>query len=91
MPSYPYPKTPNGVAGRRAFLVYGGTIMKRIFPFLFSFLVLCLTGCTAAAEAGYTQIDQETAKEMMAIMHFALPSGQWCVCQWTLGAMNGQT
>lgn len=40
--------------------------MKRIFPFLFTFLLLCLTGCSAAAENGYTQIDQETAKEMMA-------------------------
>ena len=68
MPSYPYPKTPNGIAGRRAFSVFiGGTIMKRIFPFLFTFLLLCLTGCTAAAEIGYTQIDQETAKEMMAM------------------------
>ena len=65
MPSYPYPKTPNGIAGRRAFSVFiGGTIMKRIFPFLFTFLLLCLTGCTAAAEIGYTQIDQETAKEI---------------------------
>ena len=41
--------------------------MKRIFPFLFTFLLLCLSGCTAAAEAGYTQIDQETAKEMMSV------------------------
>ena len=41
--------------------------MKRIFPFLFTFLFLCLTGCSAAAENGYTQIDQETAKEMMAM------------------------
>ena len=44
-----------------------GTIMKRLFPFLFTFLFLCLPGCTAAAEAGYTQIDQETAKEMMSV------------------------
>ena len=41
--------------------------MKRIFPFLFTFLLLYLTGCTAAAETGYTQIDQKTAKEMMAM------------------------
>ena len=24
-------------------------------------------------------------------VHFALTSGHWCVCQRTLGAMNGQT
>ena len=41
--------------------------MKRIFPFLFTFLLLYLTGCTAAGDTGYTQIDQETAKEMMAM------------------------
>lgn len=41
--------------------------MKRLCPFLFTFLLLCLPGCTASAEAGYTQIDQETAKEMMSV------------------------
>ena len=40
--------------------------MKRLFTIVFSFLLLCLAGCSAAAEIGYTQIDQDTAKEMMA-------------------------
>ena len=39
----------------------------RLFTIFFSFLLLCLTGCSAAAEAGYTQIDQETAKEMISM------------------------
>jgi hypothetical protein len=43
--------------------------MKRIFPFLFTFLLLYLTGCTAAGDTGYTQIDQDTAKEMMGISY----------------------
>ena len=41
--------------------------MKRIFLFLFTIFLLCLAECTSAAEAGYTQIDQETAKEMIAM------------------------
>ena len=41
--------------------------MKRIFPFLFTFLLLYLTGCTAAGDTGCTQIDQDTAKEMMGM------------------------
>ena len=32
----------------------------------FLILTVFLIGCTASAEAGYTQIDQETAREMMA-------------------------
>ena len=43
--------------------------MKRIFLFILVFL--CLTGCAASSQAvekhTYTQIDQETAKEMMAV------------------------
>ena len=48
-------------------MLKGGIIMKRRFLFLFTFtfLLLCLTGCSATAEPGYTQIDQETAKQMM--------------------------
>ncbi len=41
--------------------------MRRILPFLFTFLLLWLTGCSVAAETGYTQIDQDTAKEMMGM------------------------
>ena len=67
MHSCPYPKTPSGVAGQRAFLaLWGETIMKRLFTIIFSILLLCLAGCSTAAEVGYTQIDQDTAKEMMA-------------------------
>jgi len=31
------------------------------------YIPLYLTGCTAAGDTGYTQIDQDTAKEMMGM------------------------
>ena len=40
--------------------------MKKIVPILLAFLIF-MTGCVShAEEPGYTQIDQETAKEMMS-------------------------
>ena len=50
--------------------------MKRLFPFLFTFLFLCLTGCSAAAETGYTQIDQDTAKEMPCTICWKMVNGK---------------
>ena len=41
--------------------------MRKIVAFLLAaMLSLCLTGCSASADAGYTQIDQDAAKTMMA-------------------------
>ena len=41
--------------------------MRKIVAFLLAaMLLLCLTGCASSADGSYTQIDQETAKNMMA-------------------------
>ena len=42
--------------------------MKHIFPVILALLILSLTGCGSKAEGNrtFTQIDQETAKQMMA-------------------------
>ena len=41
--------------------------MKHIFPMILALLILSLTGCGSKAEGNrtFTQIDQETAKQMM--------------------------
>ena len=42
--------------------------MKHIFPMILALLILSQTGCGSKAEGNrtFTQIDQETAKQMMA-------------------------
>ena len=42
--------------------------MKHLFPMILTLLILSLTGCGSKAEGTrtFTQIDQETAKQMKA-------------------------